>query len=172
VSAGVIVCRQAPAGWRFLMLRSRLTRRPLWEFPKGGVDDGEDVRAAALRELREETGLAADDIRILPDFECTEDYHFTSIREGRRVVVRKHVTYLLAEALHAEVRLSPHEASDFAWLDLAEASRRCRYPARRRMLAAAAHHLGCVGAPAVAPAQSEATSRSRDASVRSGSDSA
>jgi 8-oxo-dGTP pyrophosphatase MutT (NUDIX family) len=150
------------------MLRSRLTRRPLWEFPKGGIDAGEDVRTAALRELREETGLAADDVQIVPDFACTEEYHFTSIRAGRRIVVRKRVTYLLAEASHDRVQLSAHEASDFAWLDLAEASRRCRYPARRRMLEAAARQLGC----AAAPAQSDATSRSRDASVRSGSDSA
>lgn len=33
---------------------------PAWQMPQGGIDDGEKPRAAALRELREETGVTAD----------------------------------------------------------------------------------------------------------------
>ena len=35
-----------------------------WQMPQGGVDDGEDPRDAALRELWEETGITADKITI------------------------------------------------------------------------------------------------------------
>jgi 8-oxo-dGTP pyrophosphatase MutT (NUDIX family) len=34
----------------------------LWQFSEGAADNGEDVRAAALRELAEETGLGAETI--------------------------------------------------------------------------------------------------------------
>ncbi len=36
-----------------------------WQMPQGGVDDGEDVKSAALRELAEETGVAEDLVTII-----------------------------------------------------------------------------------------------------------
>lgn len=143
-AAGVIVFHRDPdEGCRFLLLLSRLTKRPLWEFPKGGIDAGESPFDAALRELEEETGLAADDVRVVPGFERTEQYRFTVGRRGDRTLVRKRVTYFLAEARHRAVRLSPEEASEHAWLGLTEARRRLRYRERRRMLDAAARAAGC-----------------------------
>ena len=148
VSAGVIVFHRDPDGCRFLLLLSKLTKRPLWEFPKGGVDEGETLIQAALRELEEETGLRADQVRIVEGFEHKEDYRFTSGKEDDRVFVRKAVTYFLAEASHTEIRLSAHEASEFAWLSLTEARVKLRYAARRRMLDEAARAAGCPDVPA------------------------
>ncbi len=38
-----------------------------WQMPQGGIDPGEDARAAALRELREETGVAADAVELVAE---------------------------------------------------------------------------------------------------------
>lgn len=40
---------------------------PAWQMPQGGVDEGEEPRAAALRELREETGITPDKVEILAE---------------------------------------------------------------------------------------------------------
>lgn len=40
---------------------------PAWQMPQGGIDAGEDVRTAGLRELREETGIAAENVRIVAE---------------------------------------------------------------------------------------------------------
>jgi putative (di)nucleoside polyphosphate hydrolase len=36
-----------------------------WQMPQGGIDDGEDPRTAALRELVEETGVTPDKVEVL-----------------------------------------------------------------------------------------------------------
>ena len=43
---------------------------PAWQMPQGGIDEGEEPRAAALRELQEETGVAPDLVTV--EAETTE----------------------------------------------------------------------------------------------------
>ena len=52
-SAGAVILRQEPGGWRYLLLRVFRT----WDFPKGGVETGETPMQAAMREVEEETAL-------------------------------------------------------------------------------------------------------------------
>ncbi|MBY6049158.1 RNA pyrophosphohydrolase [Vannielia litorea] len=40
---------------------------PAWQMPQGGLDEGEDHRTAALRELEEETGIAASRVEIIAE---------------------------------------------------------------------------------------------------------
>lgn len=52
-----------PAGEVFVGQRND-TPGAAWQMPQGGIDDGEDPRRAALRELQEETGVRPDLVRI------------------------------------------------------------------------------------------------------------
>lgn len=52
-SAGVVVLRHHPTGWRVLLLRAWRN----WDFPKGEIEPGEDPLAAARRETLEEAGI-------------------------------------------------------------------------------------------------------------------
>lgn len=61
---GVMLCNDA--GKVFVgQRRDRYTEA--WQMPQGGVDKGEAPRDAALRELREETGIPADLVTIVAE---------------------------------------------------------------------------------------------------------
>ncbi len=48
-----------------------------WQMPQGGIDDGEDFKTAALRELEEEIGINANKIKIIHKVENLK-YDFPS----------------------------------------------------------------------------------------------
>ncbi len=53
------------AGLVFVGQRIDPTAHGFWQMPQGGIDRGEDVEAAALRELEEETGIGAALVEII-----------------------------------------------------------------------------------------------------------
>ena len=53
LSCGVVVVRQTNGGWLTLVLRAYHN----WDFPKGIREPGEEPMQAAIREVREETGV-------------------------------------------------------------------------------------------------------------------
>ena len=53
------------AGDAFVGRRIDTKEGDFWQMPQGGVDEGEDLREAALRELWEETGVVAEKIAII-----------------------------------------------------------------------------------------------------------
>ena len=70
VCAGVIIYRRTRSGIKFLLLYHG---GRYWNFPKGHATEGEKSFAAAIREVREETGLGQSDMRFLDWFRVQDE---------------------------------------------------------------------------------------------------
>jgi 8-oxo-dGTP pyrophosphatase MutT (NUDIX family) len=130
-SAGFILFRQTPAGPVFLLL----DYGKHWDYAKGHLEEGESPWQAAVRELREETGIRQVD-RITP-FQHDMHYNFFSPKKGR---IAKTVTYFLGQTRTTQVTLS-HEHKNHAWLPFEDALNRLTYKNAKDLLTAAHHAL-------------------------------
>lgn len=85
-----------------------------WTISKGKVEEGEDVKQGAIREIKEEMGL---DIRIVEELGVNEYTANDSKVEGGKK--RKRVTYFLAESPFSELKLGSSGGLDDAqWFPL------------------------------------------------------
>ena len=132
-AAGVVLFRNGGEARRYLLMRSALTRRPIWEFPKGGVETGETEAQAAVRELWEESGISGEQISLLPGYRQEERYVFTQGKGEERTLIVKKVVYFLAETDEERVVLS-READEYRWVTYDEALRLIRFPGKRHVL--------------------------------------
>lgn len=120
-SAGGIVLRQAQdkfskKSWEVLLIKNAALRDPkkaYWGFPKGHIDKGEKSSDAALREIKEETGIEAEIVKKLGD----SQYVFT--RSGEKVF--KVVVYYLLKYISGEIKPQDLEVLEVKWFDPEEA---------------------------------------------------
>lgn len=132
------VLRPAPAGWEVLCLRRAPVERSAgtWETVHGHIQDGELPVAAAVRELREETGL---DAARLYNVSRVESFYL-----HRQDLVALIPVFCAFVPAGSAVRLSEeHDAAE--WLTPEEAPRRFAWPREARALADALALLGGTG---------------------------
>jgi len=103
-----------------------------WTLPKGHLEKDEQVMDAAMREVREETGLevaSAEPLGVV-------SYVF-SWREpdgGPLVRIFKRVHYFLMEHAGGDVSAHDAETAEVVWLPIDDAVRRASYKNERELL--------------------------------------
>lgn len=111
LSAGAVVFRRDGEGHSYLLLRAYRN----WDFPKGVVEPGEDPLDAAVREVREETGIADLEFPLGPACVETPPY-------ARGKVARYHLAETRSAAVHLGVGPSGIvEHHEFRWLGYEDA---------------------------------------------------
>ena len=92
-----------------------------WQMPQGGIDDGEDLHAAALRELQEETGVSSDLVTIIAETRDEllydlPDFLMGKMWGGRFRGQRQKWLLMRFSGEDADVDLNAHEHAEFeAW---------------------------------------------------------
>ncbi|HEX5937935.1 MAG TPA: NUDIX hydrolase [Actinomycetota bacterium] len=134
ISAGGVVYRRSDDGIE-IVLASRRTRRGelAWGLAKGGLEGDESLEDAAVREVREETGLLAEIETSLG--ETRYFYVWENVR------IRKTVHFFLMRHIGGDIDDRDDEMEEIRWFPLERALKRAAYRGERDVLGRAAELL-------------------------------
>ena len=132
VSAGGVVFRGSAATPEVAIVHMVPENR--WQLPKGLIDKGETSEQAALREVREESGIVAD---LLAPIETIE-YWFTAVWDGERRRYHKFVHFFLMQYVSGDTTDHDDEVDEARWVTVDEALTTLDFKSEREVVSKAA----------------------------------
>lgn len=134
VSAGGVVYRRGDEGVEIVLAARRTRRGDLaWGLAKGGIEADESAEEAAVREVREETGIEA-----AIEASLGETRYFYVWEDVR---IRKTVHFFLMRHTGGDIDDRDDEMEEIRWFPLERALKRAAYRGERDVLVRAAELL-------------------------------
>jgi 8-oxo-dGTP pyrophosphatase MutT (NUDIX family) len=128
VSAGGVVLRRRGAAVEVALISVGEANR--WQLPKGLVGRGESPERAALREVREETGLEAE---VVAPLETVEYWYFAKAGAAR-VRYHKFVYFFLMRFVAGDVADHDAEVNEARWVGIEQAAGMLAFKSERKVL--------------------------------------
>ena len=122
VSAGGVAFRWE--GDRLEVVLISVGEQGRWQLPKGMIGEVEAIETAAIREVREETGLITEMVSPIDKVE----YWFYSKSRGRGVRFHKVVHFYLLRCLSGDVSEHDDEVNEARWFEIEEAAKTLTFP--------------------------------------------
>lgn len=114
--ANVAAILRRPSGE--ILICERLGVREAWQFPQGGIDDGESPEAAMLREVWEEIGVEATHLKVIAR-RGPYRYNFGDGRTKKGFHGKDQIYFLCdfsGNDAHIDVNTEHPEFSAFRWI--------------------------------------------------------
>lgn len=128
-SAGGLVIKKRGQRCQICLVSKKEGR--VWAFPKGRVQDQEQLEATAVREVLEETGHRAEVVEKLD----TIEYYFFLKENG--TFYHKTVTFFLMRLTQEDAQARDQEADSVGWYDVGVAKKKLSYLNEKKILSKA-----------------------------------
>lgn len=136
VSAGGVAYRKLRGKIEIAIIKVAPENR--WQLPKGIVDKGESPEEAAVREVREETGI---DAEIIDKIETIEYWYFSG-KGADRVRYHKYVHFFLMKYLSGNTEDHDHEVEEARWAKIDKAIEMLAFKSERDVVEKAREQIG------------------------------